>query len=242
MNNILLKIEQLTVDYEGHRALNQVDLAVHHNEFIGIIGPNGGGKTTLARTLLGLVKPTSGQFTFYNKEGQVLSQKPAIGYLPQYAKLDPKFPISLKEVVRSGLPKGLSKQEATLQIKQMIEKVGLLHKYNAHISEMSGGELQRGLLARALVSRPNLLILDEPGTYIDQHYKRVLMQLLDEVKQECAILLVTHDIGTIIRHVDTIACVNQQLHVHKAEDWGEQHLNDVFGCAIEQLNAVRFHK
>lgn len=235
MNKLLLKIEHLNVSYDNKLALIDACLTIHQNEFIGVIGPNGGGKTTLVRALLGLIKVQSGVFTYYDKNGDQTALAPVIGYLPQYTNIDRKFPISLKEMVHSGLPQYMPKLLANERVRKQIEQVGLLHKMNAHISEMSGGELQRGLLARALVSEPDLLILDEPGTYIDQRYKSVLMQLLEEIRKTCSILLISHDIGTIVSRVETVVCVHQELHVHTAKEINEEVLIEAFGCPFELI-------
>lgn len=234
--NKLLELRNITAGYGEKIVLRDVSLDVWENDFLGIIGPNGGGKTTLLKVILGLLAPTAGEKRFFDHEKEVASLK--IGYLPQINKIDKKFPISVWEVISSGLSseKPLFRRFSRAQekrIQEIIKQMGLEELETRPIGELSGGQLQRVLLGRAMVSRPQLLILDEPNSYVDKRFESRFYELLQEINQESAIILVSHDMGTILPMVKNIACVNEGLHYHPGSDLSEEWLGDVFACPIE---------
>lgn len=241
--NSIIQISGLSAGYDGKTVLNQVDLKVYERDFLGIIGPNGGGKTTLIKCILGLHKPNQGKIRFF-KEGKEVSEI-NMGYLPQYNSIDKKFPISVYEVVLSGLSKQKSifqkySKEQHEQVGQIIAQMGLEGLEKRAIGELSGGQLQRALLGRALVSNPEVVILDEPNTYIDKRFEAKLYSLLEEINKERAILLVSHDIGTVLKNVKTIACVNETVHYHPHTEVPTEWLEEHFGCPIEMLGHGTF--
>ena len=241
--NPIIQINGLCAGYDGKTVLNQVDLAVYEKDFLGIIGPNGGGKTTLIKCILGLHHTLQGHIRFY-KKGQEVSEI-NMGYLPQYNSIDKKFPISVYEVVLSGLSKQKSlfrrySKEQHEQVRQMIVRMGLEGLEERSIGSLSGGQLQRALLGRALVSNPEVVILDEPNTYIDKRFEAKLYSLLEEINQERAIILVSHDIGTVLKNVKTIACVNETVHYHPHTEVPTEWLEEHFGCPIEMLGHGTF--
>ena len=241
--NPIIQINGLCAGYDGKTVLNQVDLAVYEKDFLGIIGPNGGGKTTLIKCILGLHHPLQGHIRFY-KKGEEVSEI-TMGYLPQYNSIDKKFPISVYEVVLSGLSKQKSlfrrySKEQHEQVRQMIVRMGLEGLEERSIGSLSGGQLQRALLGRALVSNPEVVILDEPNTYIDKRFEAKLYSLLEEINQERAIILVSHDIGTVLKNVKTIACVNETVHYHPHTEVPTEWLEEHFGCPIEMLGHGTF--
>lgn len=234
----LITLRNVSATYDEKRVLSDVTLTIYKDDFLGIIGPNGGGKTTLVKLILGLKKVTSGEISFY-RDGQSI-QRINIGYLPQYNAIDKKFPISVYDTILSGLSreKGLFhsfKQDHHDLVKQTIERVGLNGLEKRAIGELSGGQMQRALLGRAIVSRPELLILDEPNTYLDRRFEMQLYRLLGDINQECAIILVSHDIGTVLQNVRAIACVNETLDYHPDTEVSEKWLEEHFGCPIELL-------
>ena len=223
--------------------LSHVNLTVYERDFLGIIGPNGGGKTTLIKSILGLHRPTGGNIRFY-KDGKEVPEI-NMGYLPQYSSIDKKFPISVYEVVLSGLSKQKPllhrySEEQHEQTRRIIARMGLEGLECRSIGELSGGQLQRALLGRALVSNPEVVILDEPNTYIDKRFEARLYSLLEEINRERAIVLVSHDIGTVLKNVKTIACVNETVDYHPDTEVSAEWLEENFGCPIEMLGHGSF--
>ena len=243
MPNPIIQISDLYAAYEEKTVLSHVDMTVYERDFLGIIGPNGGGKTTLIKSILGLHQPQKGKIHFFKNGKEVPEIN--MGYLPQYNNIDKKFPISVYEVILSGL----SKQKSIFQrysneqhelVRQMIIQMGLEGMDKRAIGELSGGQLQRALLGRALVSNPEVIILDEPNTYIDKRFEAKLYSLLEEINKERAIILVSHDIGTILKNVKTIACVNETVHYHPHTEVPTEWLEEHFGCPIEMLGHGSF--
>ncbi len=232
----LIEIKNVTALYDTKPVLNCVSLDVWKYDFLGIIGPNGGGKTTLLRIILGLMKPVSGEISFFEGGQSVPSLK--IGYLPQVNPIDKRFPISVYEVISSGLirEKPRFREFTALQrdlINELIVKMGLQQFAGRAIGELSGGQLQRVLLARAIVSHPQLLILDEPNTYIDKKVESQFYELLGEINKDTSIILVSHDVGTLLPMVKNVACVNETLHYHSGADLSNEWLSEVYSCPIE---------
>lgn len=232
----IIEINGLAASYDGKKVLENVDLTIYERDFLGIIGPNGGGKTTLVKCILGLHHPDEGGIRCF-REGREVS-KLAIGYLPQYNTIDKKFPISVYEVILSGLSgqkslfRGYSAEQHE-QAHETLVRMGLEGLEDRPIGQLSGGQLQRALLGRALVSNPEVLILDEPNTYIDKQFETKLYSLLEEINRECAIVLISHDIGTILQNVKSVACVNGTLDYHPDTEVSPEWLGEHFGCPIE---------
>lgn len=234
----LIELHQLTAGYEARPVLRNVDLTVYERDFLGIIGPNGGGKTTLIKCILGLLPLTAGDLRFF-QNGQAVETL-TMGYLPQYNSIDRKFPISVEEVILSGLSsqKSLTSRFTELhreKARAVIARMGLEGLEHRSIGQLSGGQLQRALLGRAIVADPAVLILDEPSTYIDKQFEARLYELLTEINRKCAIILVSHDIGTVLQQVKSIACVNETLDYHPALEVTGEWLEKNFHCPIELL-------
>ena len=234
----LIQITDLSASYDGKTVLSHINLTVYEQDFLGVIGPNGGGKTTLMKSILGLHRPDKGNIRFFRTGKETTDLN--MGYLPQYNSIDRKFPISVYEVVLSGLSKQKTlfqryNKEHHEQVRHIISRMGLEGFENRAIGQLSGGQLQRALLGRALVSNPEVIILDEPNTYIDKRFEAQLYELLEEINRERAIILVSHDIGTVLQNVKTIACVNETLHYHPSTEVSAEWLEAHFGCPIELL-------
>jgi len=234
----LLEIQNITVAYGSKTVLTDVSFTLWKNDFLGIIGPNGGGKTTLLKAMLGLMKPLEGNIVFYEGDQPVTALK--MGYLPQVNRIDKDFPISVYEVVASGLiaeKKGWHKysDKQRVRISETLERMGISEKSKCPVGELSGGELQRVLLGRAIVSHPDILILDEPDTFVDKLFEERLYKLLEELNEDTAIILVSHDTGTILPLVKNIACVNETLHYHAGNNMTEAWLDQVYHCPIELI-------
>lgn len=236
--NPIIEIKNLSAGYDGRTVLRDVNLTVYQRDFLGIIGPNGGGKTTLIKCILGLLKPTAGEVIFHSS--RAAHSQFTMGYLPQYNTIDRKFPITVEEVILSGLSskKSLtSRFSAELREKahEVIARMGLDGLEDRAIGALSGGQLQRALLGRAIISDPEVVILDEPSTYIDKRFEARLYELLAEINKDCAIILVSHDIGTVLQQVKSIACVNETLDYHPDAGVTGEWLERNFQCPIELL-------
>ena len=226
----LIELKDVRVAYDGKEVLNHVNFKVHENDFIGVIGPNGGGKTTMVKTILGLIKPVSGKVIHHQKPLEM-------GYLPQYTNVDKRFPIKVCDVVLSGLmyrKKLLGRYNKKDRHKacDALSWVGMEHLADKHIGSLSGGETQKALLARAIVSSPSLLILDEPDTYVDYASEGEIYELLRKLNEHMAILMVSHDLGMISSYIKTIACVNRMLHYHKSNVITPEQLQ-TYNCPIQ---------
>ena len=257
MTTPLIEIKNLSAGYDSRTVLRNVNLTVYDRDFLGIIGPNGGGKTTLIKCILGLLKPTTGEILYRvttasnnnpafldnsatNSQFSTLNSQFSMGYLPQYNSIDRKFPITVEEVILSGLSSQkslISRFTATHREKarQVIARMGLEGLEKRAIGALSGGQLQRALLGRAIISDPALVVLDEPSTYIDKRFEARLYELLAEINHDCAIILVSHDIGTVLQQVKSIACVNETLDYHPDTGVSEEWLERNFNCPIELL-------
>lgn len=235
--NKLIELENISVGYETNKMiLKNVNLSIYKDDFLGIIGPNGGGKTTLLKTILGLLKPSSGTIIYSEKNfGNSLN----VGYLPQINKIDKNFPISVYDVILSGLT--VKRKIFSYYSKEQKDKVletahlmGLDSFIDKPIGNLSGGQLQRTLLGRAIVDDPELLILDEPSSYVDKKFETDLYNILEKINQKTAIILVSHDVGTVISLVKNIACVNEGVHYHSGTDISASWLEKTYSsCPIE---------
>lgn len=230
MSQPLISIKNVNAAYSGNEVLTNVTLDIAPEDFIGVIGPNGGGKTTLLKIILGLLKPQKGIV-----ERNI--GKHDIGYLPQVSQFDDQFPITVENVVLSGLSTGMNIRrkktpESVAKVEKILKSTGIIELRYRPIGKLSGGELQRTMLARAIVSSPKLLILDEPNTYVDNRFEQELYRILVELNKTMAILLVSHDVGIISPYIKSIACVNGSMHYHPSNEITNEQLK-VYNCPIE---------
>lgn len=232
-------IENLSVHYGHTPAIMGVCLNVSDGEYLGIIGPNGGGKSTLLKAILGLIPVSSGNISIYG--GNAHKNRSLVGYVPQFALLNRKFPISLFEVVLTGhLKQGLSpffkyssKDEESVYA--LLERVGIESLANRQISELSGGEFQKMLIARALATNPKLLLLDEPTASVDAASRDQIYSLLAELNKNMTIILVTHDLLAVSSQVNRLACLNGQLVYHGEPELTEKVVNNLYGCPVDLI-------
>lgn len=229
----LFDIASLSAGYEGNIVLNDVDLSVNENDFIGVIGPNGGGKTTLLKVILGMLKPLTGTIIF---NGEIIKQK-QIGYLPQTSAGDISFPVTVTDVILSGLmvKKGFVTWMSSAdkkKAKRIIEDLGLKEMERSPLNVLSGGQLQRVFLGRAIIGEPKLLLLDEPGNFVDASFEHDFYRKLQELNERMAILMVSHDVGMISSYVKSFACVNRDLHYHQSSKITNEQLK-VYGCPVQ---------
>ena len=233
---ILLEMQSLSASYGNNTVLEDINFAVHDNDYIGVIGPNGGGKTTLLKIILGLLKPVGGKLIF----NTALINRNAIGYLPQISTGDLSYPVNVFDVVLSGLmiyKRAFSSMSAADKIKaeSIIESLGLKEFAKTSLDELSGGELQRVFLGRAIIGDPKLLLLDEPGNFIDSSFENDFYERLKELNNRMAILMVSHDVGTISSHIKSFACVNRKLHYHHSHEITYEDMM-AYGCPIQIIS------
>lgn len=207
----VVQIQNLTFLYQNSKVLDHVSLEIFKGEFIGLIGPNGGGKTTLLKLIMGFLKPSSGTIHLFGNNHQQ-SSKPRVSYVPQNLRFDREFPISVLEVVLSGLLYDLpwygtypskDKKKAI----EILEKVGLENFAYRAFGSLSGGQAQRVLIARALISDPELLLLDEPTASVDRQAEADIYAILKELRGKMTIIMVTHDLNAAVNQVDRLYCI-----------------------------------
>ena len=230
----LLTLRDVCVAYDGYEALEHVDLEIAERDFLGVIGPNGGGKTSLVKAILGTV-PYTGEVCYAPELFR--GRERLIGYMPQISDFDRAFPISLLEVVLSGLQghRGFRSRYAKSDREkalQLLENAGIAREAHHPVGEVSGGQLQRALLCRALIADPRLLILDEPTNFVDNKFEKALYDMLRELNDRMAIVVVSHDIGTITSVVKEIVCVNRHVHRHRSNILTEEQLRN-YDCPIQ---------
>ena len=220
-NEIIISLRDISKRWDGKTALTDINFDVRQGDFIAITGPNGGGKTTLLRILLKLLKPTEGSVTYY-RDGKPADEL-SIGYLPQKNLIDSHFPIDVEEVIASGLiGENLPSNEVKSRVKETIGLMGLESHAKASIGNLSGGQLQRALLGRAIISQPKLLVLDEPLSYVDKRFEHYIYALVAELAKTTTLLLVSHEMSTIAgmanRHLiidhTLTECHSAHHHVH----------------------------
>jgi zinc transport system ATP-binding protein len=239
MEKPMISIRDLSVYYGQTPALTGVCLDVQKGDYLGIIGPNGGGKSTLLKAILGLAPVHSGDIRIEGKRPG--HNNTAIGYVPQFTSLDRRFPITLNEVVLMGrLKRGLSPlfrytEEDKAFSHQLLTRVGLEKLTGRRISDLSGGEFQRMLIARALAVKPQLLLLDEPTASVDAASRDQIYSLLADLNQDMTIILVTHDLFAVSSHVRRLACLNGQLVYHGAPELTEEIVNSLYGCPVDLI-------
>lgn len=232
--SIIISLRDVSVSYDGIMAIEGVNLDIYNDDFLGVIGPNGGGKTSLVKAIMGGVKH-KGEITYSTIFNRGNHHK--IGYMPQISKFDMKFPISIEEVVLSGLQseKGfLSRYSAEDKSKahELLKQMGILDIAQRPIGEVSGGQMQRALLCRAIISEPKLLILDEPTNFVDNRFENEFYALLQQLHKRMAIIIVSHDVGTITSLVKSIVCVNHSVHRHDSNILTEEQLRN-YNCPIQ---------
>jgi zinc transport system ATP-binding protein len=235
----IIHVRNVSFAYDGPLVLERVNLSITSRDFVGIVGPNGGGKTTLVKLILGLIAPQEG-------EVEVLGQPPVrirqrIGYMPQYVTLDMRFPVSVFDVVLMGrLGRGIGigpyNREDKKAATRALGEVGLSDLANRPFSDISGGQRQRVLIARALACEPELLLLDEPTASLDPAVQDELYELLRELNQRLTVVVVSHDIGFVSLNFNTVVCVNRWVHTHPSNELTQKQVTDIYGREVRLLH------
>jgi zinc transport system ATP-binding protein len=232
----LVQVRDVTVGYGNEIVLEHVSLAIQPRDFLAVIGPNGGGKTTLLKVILGLLRPWSGDVVFALPGGG--DPRGRLGYVPQFSTFDKDFPLRIADMVlmgrlgRGNLLRSWSRKDRAAAA-AILERLGLAGVAGAHVAEVSGGQLQRALIGRALVAEPAVLFLDEPTASIDAESRDTLRELLADLNRAIPIVVVTHDVTSLAPMVSCIACINRKLFYHGDPELSVEVLEEVYGCPVE---------
>ncbi|MCK5816879.1 MAG: ATP-binding cassette domain-containing protein [Candidatus Marinimicrobia bacterium] len=231
----LMEIENLHFSFDGKQEiLTNISLPLYERDYLVIMGPNGGGKTTLLKCMLGLLKAKSGKIVYHD------IKQPEFGYVPQFTTFDKLMPLRVYNFIEMGLiseyhPFKRRNNDNKDLIEKQLDAFSLNDLAYSSISEISGGQLQRALLARALIQNPKVLFLDEPTTFIDSESRGNLSEILKNLNKNIAIVMITHDTSAVDDHVKNIACVNRTLYYHGRDEHIEGSLEKVYGCPIELI-------
>ncbi len=233
-----LEMRDLTAGYNGDTVIEDIDLTIEKGGFFGLIGPNGGGKTTLLKVILGLIKPMEGAIRVFGlppKEGRKY-----MGYVPQHSIYDPDFPISVQEVVLMGRKRHRGNSifysdEDRETARSAMQSMNILELADRNISDLSGGQRQRAYIARALASEPKMLLLDEPTAGIDPQTSQGTYGLLKELNRTITIMIATHDVGAVSKYVKKIGCLNRYLFTHDDRKISQEMLDKAYSCPVDLI-------
>jgi len=236
--DIAVNLRNVFFNYDGSPVLDDITLDIKAGDFIGLIGPNGGGKTTLLKILLGLLKPSSGVVEVFGKSPE--KARPLVGYVPQYLTLDLDFPASVFDVVLMGrlgqAPLfGSWREKDKSEAERALEYVEILDLKNRRFGELSGGQRQRVMIARATVGSPKLLLLDEPTANVDSRIEKDVYELLKKINENATIILVTHDLGFISAYVNRVACINRRISCLDEGKITAEVLDEVYGTHVGMI-------
>ena len=234
----LVELRGVCAGYNGATVIEDIDLTVYDGDFIGILGPNGGGKTTLLKVLLGLVTPDRGTVTILGRPPRETRHR--VGYVPQSVEFDDRFPVSVWDVAQMGrlgtrriLHRFLAEdREIIAESLRSVEMLGLSHR---PIGELSGGQRQRVYIARALAARPSVLLLDEPMASVDPQVRTHLYEVLGRINERIAIVMVSHDVSAVSTYVKTIGCLNRRLHYHRERQVTPEMLEQAYQCPVDLI-------
>ena len=232
-----IEVRKVGVSFNGVPVLEDVSFTVQKGEFLSVVGPNGGGKTTILKIILGLLKPDAGEVRIFGKPPEKAREH--FGYMPQYTLFDPRFPVSVIDVVlmgllRTGRSSFFSKDERTVSL-SALETVGMAGFSRSSFSSLSSGQRQRVLLARSLVSSPEILLLDEPTASVDMEIENRLYGILQALNRHMTILMVTHDLGFVSRIVKSCLCVNRRVVVHPTCEINGQLIREIYGSDLRMV-------
>lgn len=237
--DLIISLKNVCFSYTGPRVLDHINLEVHRGEFLGLVGPNGGGKSTLLKIMLGLLKPLSGQILVLGLPPE--RGRSVMGYVPQHVAFIEDFPVSVEAAVLQGrLGKtrfigGYTREDRILAQRAM-EQVGILGLSARPLAALSGGQRQRVLIARALVIEPEILILDEPTAHVDLRLEESFFHLLEQLNKQMTIIVVSHDIGFVSHYVNRVACLNQTLMCHETAAISGEIIEQLYGASVRMIH------
>ncbi len=239
INNNIVELKNVSVSLDGQIILEDINFTLKEKEFLTIIGPNGGGKTTILKIILGLIKPDNGSISVFGTNPcKSTSAGKFIGYLPQHINSDLKFPVNVFDVVLIGRYNGLFKrysEEDKQKVTEALKITGMENFKDRQIGKLSGGQMQRVFLARALVRDPKLLLLDEPTASADPEMQQSFYKLIKELNEKMAIVIVTHDVSAVLQYGKSVACVNRKLYYHGEKEGAIGKLQEAYKCPIELI-------
>jgi zinc transport system ATP-binding protein len=235
----------VSFSYDGPLVLEGATLSVAPRDFVCVIGPNGGGKTTLIKLMLGLIEPLRGKIEVLGRSPKLARSR--VGYMPQRAHLDPEFPVSVLDVVLMGRLGhgrrfGPHRRTDRAVAERVLADVGLADMGPRPFSSLSGGQRQRVLIARALACEPELLLLDEPTANLDPSVQDSLYALLRDLNERLTVVLVSHDVGFVSVFFRTVICVNRTVHLHPTSELTAQRVADMYGREVRLLHHPRGQK
>lgn len=238
---LIVDINNISFSYAQAAILQGVNLQIKNGDFIAMIGPNGGGKTTLVKLILGLLKPDKGTITVMGKSASKASSY--IGYVPQNVNINQNFPITALDVVLMGKLNPRQRWRKTTgtdysDAMEALDRLGMADDAERKIGELSGGQRQRVFISRALVTNPTLLLLDEPTTNIDTKGQTDFYNLLKELNNDITILVVSHDLLVISKYVKSVVCVNKDIHHHNQNEILGDMLKSMYSCSVEEICPV----
>ncbi|MHC1636517.1 MAG: metal ABC transporter ATP-binding protein [Candidatus Methanospirareceae archaeon] len=245
MSEEIVRLEDVWVRFDNVTVLESINLTVYEHDFLGIIGPNGGGKTTLLKVILGLIKPNRGKVSVFGCAPEYARRY--VGYVPQYSPFDRTFPASVWDVVlmgrlgRTRIGRGYSEEDKRLA-RQALEMVEMFDFRKHPIGKLSGGQQQRVFIARALVAQPKLLLLDEPMASVDSAMQTELYELLEKLRQKMTIIMVSHDISAVSVYVNKIACLNRRLFYHNSKELTAEDIKAAYQCPVEMITHEISHR
>ncbi len=228
-------INDLWFSYDGYPVLEDVNLSIPRGDFVSVIGPNGGGKTTLLKLMLGLLRPSRGEVQIFGLNPE--KARPRIGYMPQHAQLDPQFPATVMDValmgrLGHGRPFGPYSKKDKEAVVTALDQVGLRDLYKKPFSSISGGQRQRLFIARALASEPDLLLLDEPTANLDVVMEGGLYELLRNLNKTLTVVMVSHDLGFVSSLVKSVVCVKCQVASHPTSELTAEIIDAMYGAPM----------
>lgn len=225
-----IEVNNLSFAYGNAKILDKVNLEIEERDFVAIIGPNGGGKSTLMKLIVGLLAPSEGEVKLFGEK--VPTKNIAVGYVPQNTSRNLEFPITVGECVALGK---IGLKAKSPEVASALAKVHLEGFLNRRMGELSGGERQRVLIARSLVCNPRILFLDEPSNNIDAAGQENLYNLLEEFSKTMTIVIVTHDLMALSHKVRSVVCVNRSVHYHEGSGLTQQMITDTYGCDVDLI-------